>query len=131
MKDYVRGYLNLKERADSARLLLLASSIVGGLALEQPQKPIIYIKNRLLDIQKQQGDALLHEETFCWPHHPILRKSKQLVCDESHEISRRRFIYRIKQMESRSLPIEEDDILALTEGSDFASVFRLTELSFS
>ncbi|KAF7258806.1 hypothetical protein EG68_04051 [Paragonimus skrjabini miyazakii] len=99
--------------------------------MEQPKNPLEYIKKRLVDVQPKVRNTCMHYEVFAWPHHPLLRCSKDLVSDVIHQSDVARLLHRIKAIETKYLECTEQQAMLCANAIEEKSVFHLTELAFS
>ncbi|CAH8598774.1 unnamed protein product [Schistosoma guineensis] len=123
----INAYYSLKNKADNFNLLCIVESIIGGLMLEQPNNPIEYIKNRLIDTKHIQEHVKLHKELYIWPHHPILDSSKSLTTNEHHKFLQNCFYHRIKRLQEDKLFLENESKPIETTNP----LFSLTELDLN
>ncbi|CAH8610915.1 unnamed protein product [Heterobilharzia americana] len=115
----IEAYLSFKEKAEIYHLRCIFESIIGGLMLEQPEKPINYIKKRLIDTKHIIETGRLHNELYIWPYHPILNQCKSIINDENYKYLKNHFYYHLKYLQDENKPLEvvqiDKPLFSLTE----------------
>nr|CAX73214.1 hypothetical protein [Schistosoma japonicum] len=122
----IETYHLMKDKANSLNLFCILESIIGGLMLEQPNQPINYIKNCLIDMKHIKQNVNIHKELYTWPHHPLLNSCKSYTNNDYYKFCQNCFYYHIKLLQTKQQLYIENEY----KNDDIThSVFSLTELN--